>query len=142
MLFFYHFFTALPFYLLTLACALAYLWETGRSWRVSAYLAVAIGTFAYFYPFVSGQPVPGSQAAIFFVLPTWQYDCQFYPSFVCPITAPADLPIAAAALRLAGAAAVAVLAAGAFYVLRAPDHALASARGALGRSGRRGSDAG
>ncbi|HLZ47220.1 MAG TPA: phospholipid carrier-dependent glycosyltransferase [Candidatus Limnocylindria bacterium] len=141
-LFFYHFFTALPFYLLALACALAYLWETGRSWRVIGFLAVAIGTFAYFYPFVSGQPVPGAQAAMFFVLPTWQYDCQFYPSFVCPITAPTDLPVAAVVLRLAGAVALAALAAGAFYVLRAPDRALASARAALGRNGRRGSDAG
>src|SRR5439155_1452825 len=30
-LFFYHFFTALPFYLLALAAALAFLWETGRA---------------------------------------------------------------------------------------------------------------
>ena len=141
-LFFYHFFTALPFYLLALACGLAYLWETGRSRPVIAYLAVAVGTFAYFYPFVSAQPVPGSQAAMFFILPTWQYDCQFYPSFVCPISGPSDVPIAAVVLRLGGAAAFAAVVAGAFYILGAPDRALASARDALGRAGRRGSDVG
>ena len=141
-LFFYHFFTALPFYLLALACGLAYLWETGRSWRVVGYLAVAAGAFIYFYPFVSGQPVPGSQAAMFFVLPTWQYDCQFYPSFVCPLNGPTDVPILAVALRIAVAGGLAALAAAAFFVARSPERALASARAVLGRGARRGGDAG
>jgi Gpi18-like mannosyltransferase len=140
-LFFYHFFTALPFYLLALACGLAYLWETGRTWRVIGYLAVAAGAFIYFYPFVSGQPVPGSQAAMFFVLPTWQYDCQFYPSFVCPLNGPSDVPVAAVALRIGAAGALAALAAGVFFVARSPERALATARGVLGRGARGGSDA-
>ena len=141
-LFFYHFFTALPFYLLALACGLAYLWETGRVWRVVTYLALAAAAFIYFYPFVSGQPVPGSQAAMFFILPTWQYDCQFYPSFVCPLNAPNGVPIAAVALRIGLAGALAALAAGAFFVLRSPAGALATVRGRLGRRTRRGSDLG
>ena len=141
-LFFYHFFTALPFYLLALACGLAYLWETGRTWRVTAYLAIAAGAFAYFYPFVSGQPVPGSQAAMFFILPTWQYDCQFYPSFVCPLNGPSDVPIAAVALRIGAAGGLAALAAAAFFVARSPGRALATARDRLGRGAGRGSDAG
>jgi len=141
-LFFYHFFTALPFYLLALACGLAYLWETGRSWRVVGYLAVAAGAFIYFYPFVSGQPVPGSQAAMFFVLPTWQYDCQFYPSFVCPLNGPSDVPILAVAFRIAVAGGLAALAAAAFVVARSPERALAGARGVLGRGARRGGGAG
>jgi hypothetical protein len=138
-LFFYHFFTALPFYLLSLACGLAYLWETGRARRVVGYLVVAAGAFVYFYPFVSGQPVPGSQAAMFFILPTWQYDCQFYPSFVCPLNSPSDVPIAAVALRVGGAGALAAFAAGAFFVARSPERALATARDVLGRGARRGS---
>ena len=141
-LFFYHFFTALPFYLLLLSVWLAYLWDTGRKSFVVAYLAVAAAVFVYFYPFVSGQPVPGSQAAMFFVLPTWQYDCQFYPSFVCPLNAPADVPIAAVALRVAAAGALAALAAGAFFIARSPERALATARDLLGRGARGGSDAG
>ncbi len=141
-LFFYHFFTALPFYLLLLSVWLAYLWETGRKSFVASYLGIAAAAFLYFYPFVSGQPVPGSQAAMFFVLPTWQYDCQFYPTFVCPLNAPADVPIAAVALRVGAAAGLAAIAAGAFFVLRAPDRALAGARSVLGRRARGGSDAG
>ena len=82
-LFFYHFFTALPFYLLALAAGLAYLWETGRVRPVVVYLAAAAAAFGYFYPFISAQPFPGAQAGMFFILPTWTYDCQFYPTFVC-----------------------------------------------------------
>ena len=141
-LFFYHFFTALPFYLLALACGLAYLWETGRRSLAVGYLAVAFAACLYFYPFVSGQPVPGSQAAMFFVLPTWQYDCQFYPAFVCPLNAPSDLPVAAVALRLGVAGALAALGAGAYLVARSPERAIATARDVLGRRARRGGDAG
>jgi predicted membrane-bound dolichyl-phosphate-mannose-protein mannosyltransferase/Gpi18-like mannosyltransferase len=140
-LFFYHFFTALPFYLLLLSVWLAYLWETGRRSWVTAYLAVAAAVFVYFYPFISGQPIPGSQAAMFFVLPTWQYDCQFYPSFVCSLNAPAEVPFAAIALRIGSAAGLAALAAGAFFIARSPQGALASARELLGRGARGGSDA-
>ena len=136
-LFFYHFFTALPFYLLALGCGLTYLWETGRSRWVVGVLAVAAGTFVYFYPFVSGQPVPGSQAAMFFILPTWQYDCQFYPSFVCPLNVPSDIPVGAVVLRLALAAVIAALGAAAYAVLSAPGRARA-----LGRRARPGGDAG
>jgi len=141
-LFFYHFFTALPFYLLALACWLAYLWETKRNAFVVAYLALAVAVFAYFYPFVSGQPVPGSQAAMFFILPTWQYDCQFYPSFQCPIAGPNDIPIAAVFVRLLASASLAALAAAVFFIVRDPGGALATVRAALGRSARDGSDAG
>lgn len=91
-LFFYHFFTALPFYLLVLAAALGALWERGRQRAVAAYLAVAAAAFVYFYPFVSGLPVPAAQAAAFFILPTWQYDCQFYPSFHCALGPAAQVP--------------------------------------------------
>jgi dolichyl-phosphate-mannose-protein mannosyltransferase len=140
-LFFYHFFTALPFYLLLLSVGLAYLWDTGRRSWVVGYVAVAAAVFVYFYPFVSGQPVPGSQAAMFFVLPTWQYDCQFYPSFVCSLNAPADVPFAAIALRVGAAGVLAALAAGAFFVAGSPERALATARDVLRRGARGGSDA-
>src|SRR3989441_6514466 len=69
-LFFYHFFTVLPFYLLALAAGLAYLWEVGRARWVVAYLATAAAAFAYFYPFISAQPFPGAQAGMFFIRPT------------------------------------------------------------------------
>jgi len=82
-LFFYHFFTVLPFYLLALAAGLAYLWETGRARLVVGYLGLAAAAFAYFYPFISAQPFPGAQAGMFFILPTWAYECTFYPTFVC-----------------------------------------------------------
>jgi dolichyl-phosphate-mannose--protein O-mannosyl transferase len=99
-LFFYHFFTVLPFYLLALAAGLAYLWGTGRSRWVIGYLAVAAAAFAYFYPFVSGQPFAGAQAGIFFILPTWTYDCQFYPTFVCNPTISVSSGGAALGVRL------------------------------------------
>src|SRR5207245_4965667 len=58
-LFFYHFFTALPFYLLGLAAWLAYLWDTPLARWVRAYLSVAAAAFAYFHPFTLAQPFPG-----------------------------------------------------------------------------------
>jgi hypothetical protein len=136
-LFFYHFFTALPFYLVALSVWLGYQWERGRSGFVVGYWMLAFASFVYFYPFVSGQPVPGSQAAMFFILPTWQYDCQFYPSFVCPLNGPSNIPLAAIALRLGVAAAVGALAVLVFVVARSPKGAVARARDVLGRRARR-----
>src|SRR5207249_1284031 len=82
-LFFYHFFTALPFYLLGLAIVLALLWERRRN-TVIVIGAVAAAAFVYFYPFVSGLPIPGDLAGAYFVLPTWQYDPAFFPTDSCP----------------------------------------------------------
>jgi predicted membrane-bound dolichyl-phosphate-mannose-protein mannosyltransferase len=115
-LFFYHFFTALPFYLLSLGAALAYLWETRRERLVIGYLAVAVGAFAYFYPFTSAQPFPGAQAGMFFILPSWTYDCQFYPTFVCHPTIVAT-PLAALLGRLALSLAIAGAAAIVFFAV-------------------------
>lgn len=106
-LFFYHFFTVLPFYLLALAAALAFLWETGRVRLVIGYLAAAAAAFAYFYPFISAQPFPGAQAGMFFILPTWTYECTFYPTFVCNPTIGSSFSFVALAGRLALALAVA-----------------------------------
>ena len=87
-LFFYHFFTVLPFYLLCLAIVLAVLWERQRSAAI-AILGVAAAVFVYFYPYVSGLPIPGDLAGAYFILPTWQYDPAFYPTDSCstPISA-------------------------------------------------------
>ena len=82
-LFFYHFFTALPFYLLGLAIVLAAVWERRRT-AVLVFGAVAAIAFVYFYPFVSGLPIPGDFANAYFILPTWQYDPAFYPTDSCP----------------------------------------------------------
>ena len=82
-LFFYHFFTALPFYLLCLAVLLALVWERSRTVMIS-YLGVVIAVFAIFYPFVSGLPLPGDIAGAYFVIPTWQYDPAFYTTDSCP----------------------------------------------------------
>jgi dolichyl-phosphate-mannose--protein O-mannosyl transferase len=109
-LFFYHFFSALPFYLLILAAALTALWERGRRSLVMAYMALAVAAFAFFYPFVSGQPVPADQAAVYFVLPTWQYDCQFYPSFKCDTGLPASIPVGSVISRASFAIGVALAA--------------------------------
>jgi predicted membrane-bound dolichyl-phosphate-mannose-protein mannosyltransferase/Gpi18-like mannosyltransferase len=106
-LFFYHFFTVLPFYLLALAAGLAYLWESGRARVVIGYLAAAAAAFAYFYPFISAQPFPGAQAGMFFILPTWTYECTFYPTFVCNPTIGSSFSFVALAGRLALALAVA-----------------------------------
>jgi predicted membrane-bound dolichyl-phosphate-mannose-protein mannosyltransferase/Gpi18-like mannosyltransferase len=108
-LFFYHFFTVLPFYLLALATGLAFLWETGRARLVVGYLAVAAAAFAYFYPFISAQPFPGAQAGMFFILPTWAYECTFYPTFVCSPTIGSSFSVAALFGRLALALAVAAI---------------------------------
>ena len=106
-LFFYHFFTVLPFYLLALAAALAFLWETGRARLVIGYLAAAAAAFAYFYPFISAQPFAGAQAGMFFILPTWTYECTFYPTFVCAPTIGSGFSVIALLSRLALALAVA-----------------------------------
>jgi predicted membrane-bound dolichyl-phosphate-mannose-protein mannosyltransferase len=106
-LFFYHFFTVLPFYLLAVATWLTYLGETGRARFVAGYLALATAAFIYFYPFISAQPVAGSQAGMFFILPTWTYDCQFYPTFVCTPSLGGSFSVGALVLRLLLALAVA-----------------------------------
>ena len=109
-LFFYHFFTVLPFYFLALAAALTALWESGRRSLVTAYVALAAAAFAFLYPFISGQPVPADQAAVYFVLPTWQYDCQFYPSFKCDAAFRGDIPLGGVLSRAALAVGVALAA--------------------------------
>ena len=82
-LFFYHFFTALPFYLLCLAIVLALVYERRRR-GVFVFGAIAAAAFLYFYPFVSGLPIPGDAAGVYFILPTWQYDPAFFPTDSCP----------------------------------------------------------
>ncbi len=82
-LFFYHFFTVLPFYLLCLAIVLAVVWERRRT-AVLAYLAVAGLAFLAFYPYVSGVPIPGALGSAYQILPTWQYDPTFSPTDSCP----------------------------------------------------------
>ncbi len=89
-LFFYHFFTALPFYLLALAVALAVVWERRRN-AALAFGAIAAAAFVFFYPFVSGLPIPGDIANVYFILPTWQYDPAFYPTDSCPTTISANV---------------------------------------------------
>jgi len=112
-LFFYHFFTALPWYFLALTAALVHLVERGRAPLVAGYLALAAAAFVFFYPFVSGQPVAAEQTGIFFILPTWQYDCQFYPEFTCALQGATPLSGAALLSRLAPPLAlIALLAAG------------------------------
>jgi hypothetical protein len=74
-----------------------------------------VAAFAYFYPFVSGQPFPGDEAGLFFILPTWTYDCQFYPTFVCKPTITSFQP-AVLAGRLALSLAIAGGAAIVFYL--------------------------
>lgn len=82
-LFFYHFFTALPFYLLALAIVLALVFERRRR-AVVVYGAIAAAVFVLFYPYVSAVPVPGELGAAYQILPTWQYDPTFYPTDSCP----------------------------------------------------------
>jgi hypothetical protein len=82
-LFFYHFFTALPFYLLCLAVVLAIVWERRRR-GVLVFVGAATVVFLIFYPYVSAVPVPGVVGSAYQILPTWQYDPTFYPSESCP----------------------------------------------------------
>ncbi len=114
-LFFYHFFTVLPFYLLCLAAMLAVLWERRRK-AVLVFLGVAAAAFVIFYPYVSGMPIPGALGSIYEILPTWHYDPAFYPTDSCPTAVSAN-PLAEATIVgawiiegavLAGAAAVAI----------------------------------
>jgi Gpi18-like mannosyltransferase/predicted membrane-bound dolichyl-phosphate-mannose-protein mannosyltransferase len=93
-LFFYHFFTVLPFYLLCLAAMLAVLWERRRK-AVLIFIGVAAASFAIFYPYVSGLPIPGELGSIYEILPTWHYDPAFYPTESCPT------PVTASALTSA-----------------------------------------
>jgi predicted membrane-bound dolichyl-phosphate-mannose-protein mannosyltransferase/Gpi18-like mannosyltransferase len=98
-LFFYHFFTVLPFYLLCLAAMLAVLWERRRK-AVVVFLGLAAAVFAIFYPYVSGVPIPGEVGSIFEILPTWHYDPAFYPTESCPTAVGAT---ALSAVTVAGA---------------------------------------
>ncbi|HYV22332.1 MAG TPA: phospholipid carrier-dependent glycosyltransferase [Candidatus Bathyarchaeia archaeon] len=134
-LFFYHFFTVLPFYLLALAAGLAYLWETGRARLVVGYLALATAVFAYFYPFISAQPFPGAQAGMFFILPTWTYECTFYPTFVCNPTIGSSFSVSALLARLALALVVAAAVAALMSWSSSPRFArlLATARSGMRR---------
>jgi predicted membrane-bound dolichyl-phosphate-mannose-protein mannosyltransferase len=93
-LFFYHFFTVLPFYLLCLAAILAVLWERRRR-AVLVFLGVAAAAFVIFYPYVSGVPIPGELGSIYEILPTWHYDPTFYPTESCPTPVSAN-PLTAA----------------------------------------------
>ena len=114
-LFFYHFFTVLPFYLLCLAAMLAVLWERRRK-AVLVFFAIAAAVFVIFYPYVSGLPIPGELGSIFEILPTWHYDPTFYPTDSCPTPVSAS-PLTSATVTIAwviegavavGAAAVAI----------------------------------
>ena len=98
-LFFYHFFTVLPFYLLCLAAMLAVIWERRRK-AVLVFLAIAAAVFVIFYPYVSGVPIPGELGSIFEILPTWHYDPTFYPTESCPTQVSAS-PLTAATVGIA-----------------------------------------
>ncbi|MDE3101799.1 MAG: hypothetical protein KGJ98_06125, partial [Chloroflexota bacterium] len=95
--------------------------------------ALAGAAFVFFYPFISGQPVPADQASMFYVLPTWQYDCQFYPSFHCPTTITGTIPVAAVLARVAVAAGIAILGVVAWTAVRDSG----GLRDRLARAGRR-----
>jgi hypothetical protein len=88
-LFFYHFFTVLPFYLLCLAAVLAVIWERRRR-AVLIFMGVAAAAFVIFYPYVSGLPIPGEIGSIYEILPTWHYDPTFYPTDSCPTSVSAN----------------------------------------------------
>jgi Gpi18-like mannosyltransferase/predicted membrane-bound dolichyl-phosphate-mannose-protein mannosyltransferase len=89
-LFFYHFFTVLPFYLLCLAAVLAVIWERRRR-AVLIFIGVVAAAFVIFYPYVSGLPIPGELGSIYEILPTWHYDPTFYPTDSCPTPVSASL---------------------------------------------------
>jgi predicted membrane-bound dolichyl-phosphate-mannose-protein mannosyltransferase len=89
-LFFYHFFTALPFYLLGLAIVLAVVWERRRKAAI-VFGGIAAAAFVFFYPYVSGLPIPGDIANVYFILPTWQYDPAFFPTDSCPTPISANI---------------------------------------------------
>ncbi|HEY6958506.1 MAG TPA: phospholipid carrier-dependent glycosyltransferase [Candidatus Limnocylindria bacterium] len=90
-LFFYHFFTVLPFYLLCLAVVLAVMWERQRI-LVLGFIAAAAVVFLAFYPYVSGVPVPGTLGAAYQILPTWQYDPAFSNTESCPTQISKSIP--------------------------------------------------
>jgi predicted membrane-bound dolichyl-phosphate-mannose-protein mannosyltransferase/Gpi18-like mannosyltransferase len=117
-LFFYHFFTALPFYLLCLAAVLAVLWERRRR-SVLVVLGFAAGFFVIFYPYVSGIPIPGMLGSIYEILPTWHYDPTFYPTDSCPTPVHAS-PLTAATVAVAWVIEGAVLVAAAAVALGLP----------------------
>ncbi|HET9808844.1 MAG TPA: phospholipid carrier-dependent glycosyltransferase, partial [Candidatus Limnocylindria bacterium] len=98
-LFFYHFFTVLPFYLLCLAAILAVLWESRRK-AVLVFVGVAAAVFVIFYPYVSGLPIPGELGSIYEILPTWHYDPTFSPTDSCPTPVSAN-PLTAATVAAA-----------------------------------------
>jgi predicted membrane-bound dolichyl-phosphate-mannose-protein mannosyltransferase len=106
-LFFYHFFTVLPFYLLCLAAVLAVLWERRRK-AVLVFFGVAAAAFVIFYPYVSGLPIPGEIGSIYEILPTWHYDPTFYPTESCPTPVSAN-PLSTATVVGAWIIEVAVL---------------------------------
>ena len=127
-LFFYHFFTVLPFYLLSLAAMLAVLWERRRR-AVLIFLGVAAAAFAIFYPYVSGVPIPGELGSIYEILPTWHYDPTFYPTESCPT------PVTASALTSATVAVAWIIEGGVVIGAAAVALGASSARRVLERLG-------
>jgi dolichyl-phosphate-mannose--protein O-mannosyl transferase len=73
-MFFYHFFPPMTFFYPLLAFVLYRLFTRGKSWRnvVIAYLCVVAVVFVYFFPHVTGEPVPSSQRESYFWLGSWK----------------------------------------------------------------------
>jgi Gpi18-like mannosyltransferase/predicted membrane-bound dolichyl-phosphate-mannose-protein mannosyltransferase len=117
-LFFYHFFTVLPFYLLSLAAILSVLWERHRK-AVLIFLGVAAAAFVLFYPYVSGVPIPGEIGSVYEILPTWHYDPAFYPTDSCPTPVSAN-PFSTATVIVAWIIEGAVVAGGLAVALGLP----------------------
>jgi glycosyltransferase involved in cell wall biosynthesis/predicted membrane-bound dolichyl-phosphate-mannose-protein mannosyltransferase len=58
--FFHYFYTAMPFVAMALALFLARIWRTGRPGRIFVvfYLFLVVAMFVYWYPLLTGYPVP------------------------------------------------------------------------------------
>lgn len=82
--YFYYFFTATPFFLLLLAYALDRLasLRRGRA-AVVAFVAAAAAVFAFWYPLLSGVPIPRDWRSAYLWLPTWRDECRLVEPLAC-----------------------------------------------------------
>lgn len=82
--YFYYFFTATPFFLLLLAHALDRLASRRRGRAVvTGFLVAAAALFAFWYPVLSGVPVPREWRSAYLWLPTWRDECRVVEPLAC-----------------------------------------------------------
>ncbi len=74
-MFIYHYFASVPFFVAAIVLYIRQ-WEAGhpgQERKVYVYLAIVLGLFIFFYPVLSGLPIPSWYGALLKWMPTWYF---------------------------------------------------------------------